>query len=45
MPEPVAERIAVMSREIQRIEAKRVLQNRSERSPLAPESQAIQDAI
>ena len=34
-----------MSRRVQKIEAKRVLKNRSERSHLAPESQPIQDAI
>ena len=34
-----------MSRRIQKIEAKRVLKNRSERSRLAPQSQPIQDAI
>ncbi len=45
MPESVAECIAEMSREIQKSEANRVLQNRSERSRLAPESQVIQDAI
>jgi hypothetical protein len=45
MPAPVAETLAEMSRRIQKIEAKRVLKNRSERSRLAPESQPIQDAI
>jgi hypothetical protein len=43
MPKPVA--VAEMSRRIQKIEAKRVLKNRSERSRLAPESGPIQDAI
>lgn len=45
MPKPVADALAKMSRSIQKIEAKRVLKNRSERSRLAPESQPIQDAI
>jgi hypothetical protein len=45
MPKPVADVIAEMSRRIQKIEAKRVLKNRSERSRLAPESQPIQDVI
>jgi hypothetical protein len=45
LPKSVAEAIAEMSRRIQKIEAKRVLKNRSERSRLAPESQPIQDAI
>lgn len=34
-----------MSRWIQKIEAKRLLKSRSERSRLSPESQPIQDAI
>jgi hypothetical protein len=34
-----------MSRQIQKIETKRVLKNRSERSRLAPANQPIQDAI
>ena len=45
MPKPVATAVAVMSRRIQKIEAKRILKNRSERSRLAPEGQPIQDAI
>jgi hypothetical protein len=45
MPTPVANALAEMSRRIQRIEAKRVLKNRSERSRLALESQPIQAAI
>ena len=45
MPKPVAEALAEMSRRIQKIEAKRVLKSRSERSHLAAESQPIQDAI
>lgn len=45
MPKPVADAVAELSRRIQKIEAKRVLKNRSERSRLAPESQPIQDAI
>ena len=36
--------LAEMSRRIQKIEGKRVLKNRPERSRLAPESQPIQDA-
>jgi len=34
-----------MNRPIQKIEAKRMLKNRSERSRLAPESRPIQDSI
>ena len=45
MPRDVVEAISEMSRRIQKIEARRVLKNRSERSSLAPESQPIQDAI
>lgn len=45
LPISVAKTIAEMSRQIQKIEAKRVLKNRSERARLAPESQPIQDAI
>lgn len=45
MPKPVADALTKVSRLIQRIETKRVLKNRSERSRLAPESQPIQDAI
>ena len=45
LPKSAAETIADMSRRIQKIETKRVLKNRSERSRLAPESQPIQDAI
>ena len=45
MPKPVTDAVAEMSRRIQKIETKRVLKNRSERSRLAPESQPIQDAI
>lgn len=41
----MAEALAEMSRCIQKIESKRILKNRSERSRLAPESQPIQDAI
>lgn len=43
MPKPVADAVAELSRRIQKIEAKRVLKNRSERSRLAPDSQPIQD--
>jgi hypothetical protein len=45
LPSSVAETIAEMSRRIRKIEAKRVLNNRSERSRLAQESQPIQGAI
>ena len=45
MPKAVAEVLAEMSRRIQKIEAKRFLKNRSERSHLAPETQPIQDLI
>jgi hypothetical protein len=45
MPKDVAEALAEMSREIQKIEGQRVLKNRKERSSLAPESQQIQDVI
>ena len=45
MPTVVADALAEMSRRIQKIETKRVLKNRSERSRLASESQPIQDAI
>jgi hypothetical protein len=45
MPKGVADALAKMSRAIQKIEDKRVLKSRSERSRLAPESQPIQDAI
>lgn len=45
MPKPVQEALIEMSQQIQKIEAARVLKNRSERSQLAPESQPIQDAI
>ena len=45
MPNSVAEALAEMSRHIQRIEATRVLKNRSERSRLADESQPIQNVI
>lgn len=45
MTKPIADAVAEMSRRIQKIETKRVLRNRSERSRLAPESQPIQDAI
>jgi len=45
MPKSVQEAMTEMSRQIQKIEAARVLKNRSERSRLAPESQPIQDAI
>jgi hypothetical protein len=45
MPKDVADALAEMSRRIQKIEAKRKLKSRSERSQLAPESQPIQDAI
>ena len=45
MPKPVAVAPADLSRRIQRIEAMRVVNNRAERSRLAPESQPIQDTI
>jgi len=45
MPKPVADALTVMSRQIQVIEARRVLKTRSERSRLASENQPIQDAI
>jgi type I restriction-modification system DNA methylase subunit len=45
LPSSVANTIAEMSHRIQKIEEKRLLKNRSERSRLAPESQPIQDAI
>ena len=45
IPRHVAEAIAELSRQIQEIEGKRVLKNRSERSKLAPESQPIQNVI
>ncbi|HEY6998027.1 MAG TPA: Eco57I restriction-modification methylase domain-containing protein [Candidatus Binatia bacterium] len=45
LPHAVSAAIAEMSRRIQRIEAKRVLKNRSERSRLAAKSQPIQDTI
>jgi hypothetical protein len=45
LPDWVASAIAEMSRQIQLIESKRVLGSRSERSHLAPASQAIQDVI
>jgi hypothetical protein len=45
VPKPFAGGVAKKSRRIQKIETKRVLKNRSERSRLAPESQPIQDAI
>ena len=45
MPSGVGEVLVEMCRKIQAIEKERVLKKRSERSHLAPESQAIQDAI
>jgi len=45
LPATVAKALTEMSRQIQEIEAKRVLKNRSERAQLAPESQPIQDVI
>jgi hypothetical protein len=45
MPSTVAYAVIAMSRTIQAIEAERILANRSQRSMLAPESQAIQDVI
>jgi hypothetical protein len=45
MPTSVADALSAMSRQIQNIEAKRMLKTRSERSRLAPDSQPIQDAI
>jgi hypothetical protein len=41
MPKSAVDAIAGMSHRIQKIEAKRVLKNRSERSQLAPQSQPI----
>jgi hypothetical protein len=43
LPECVAEALADLSRRIQKIEAERELENRAERSRLAPYSQSIQD--
>lgn len=45
MPGNIAEAMAEMSRLIQKLEKKRALKNRTERSQLAAESQPIQDAI
>ncbi|OIP64365.1 MAG: hypothetical protein AUK29_04760 [Nitrospirae bacterium CG2_30_53_67] len=45
MHKPVQDALTEMSRQIQKIEAARVLKNRSERSRLAPESQPIQNTI
>ena len=45
LPASVAESLTMMCRQIQKIEAGRTLEGRSERSHLAPESQPIQDAI
>ncbi len=45
LPKSVADTVVEMSRAIQAIEAERILEDRSERSHLAPESQPIQDAI
>lgn len=45
MPATAADALTELSHRIQKIEAKRVLKKRSERSHLAPESQPIQDAI
>jgi hypothetical protein len=45
MPKPIQDALIEISRQIQQIEAARVLKNRSERSQLAPESQPIQDVI
>jgi hypothetical protein len=45
MPATAADALTELSHRIQKIEAKRVLKNRSERSHLAPASQPIQDAI
>jgi hypothetical protein len=41
----VAEALSEMSRQIQKIEAGRVLRNRAERSHMAKESQQIQEVI
>ena len=45
MPMVVADALEELSRQIQEIEVKRVLKNRSERARLALASQPIQDAI
>ena len=45
MPKPVADALASMSRQIQDIEANRVLKSRAERSRLTLNSQPIQDTI
>ena len=45
MTKDIADSLVELSREIQKIEAQRVLKNRQERSALAPESQPIQDVI
>jgi hypothetical protein len=45
MPATAADALTELSHRIQKIEAKRVLKNRSERSHLAPASQPIQDAM
>jgi Eco57I restriction-modification methylase len=45
MREAVADALAAMSRMIQKIESTRILERRSERAHLSPESQPIQDAI
>ena len=45
MPNAIAQALEEMSRQIQQVEAKRVLKSRSERSHLAAESQGIQDVI
>lgn len=45
MPREIIEDITVMSQNIQKIEAKRTLRNRAERSRLSDESQPIQNVI
>jgi hypothetical protein len=45
LPAWLMQKIARLSRDIQRIESRRALKARSERSALAPDSQHIQDAI
>ena len=45
VPRSVAESLAMMSMEVQKIESERILSARSERSRLASESQPIQDAL
>jgi hypothetical protein len=45
MTTAVVEAIGALSKRIQEIEASRVLESRSERSRLSPESEPIQEAI